>query len=169
MSAQKYDLLIVFDEEKDQLLFYRAPPRGAARKGGPLTERPAFTLQISALREKEANEAERLVGAGVFLFFEHHSDRKIGIRNYEDHTTNLAEETIHRLEKMSTEVHSSDHKFHLAMAYYDRGVGRRRWSDVEKAEMLLRQAASDGLDKAKEFLKEHWDRMRASAERMMKG
>jgi hypothetical protein len=169
MSAGKYDLLAVFDEENDELVFYRRPPKGSAPKRSPLTARPAFTLQLSELRNKGANEAERLVGAGILLFFEYHSKRKIGIRDYEEQASHLAEDTIGRLEKMPAEGLDSEKKFELAMAYYDRGLGRSEWSDIEKAEALLREAASGRLSKARKFLDDHWPRMRASAERKMKG
>lgn len=168
MSLPKYDLLAVFDEENDQLLFYRVPHQSSSSKRGPLTELPAFTLRISEFRGKDVNEAERQLGAGIFLFFEYHSNRKIGLRNYEGEVAEAADDVIGQYEKTSQVALDPGKLFELAMAYYDRGLSKFEWSDIEKAETLLRRATSDGLSKAKDFLENHWDRMKASAKRKMK-
>jgi hypothetical protein len=168
MSSGKFDLRIVFDEDNDELIFHRMIPAGAEMKNGPLTRMPAVTIKISQLREKGPDEAERLLGASVFLFFEFHSNKKISIRNYEQESRDASHSIIERHEKRKKKEIDAATKFALALAYHDRAVDRRNASDIVAAERMLKEAASAGSGEAEQFLKAHWPRMKAAAERKIK-
>jgi hypothetical protein len=131
MSSGKFDLRIVFDEDNDELIFHRMIPAGAEMKNGPLTRMPAVTIKISQLREKGPDEAERLLGASVFLFFEFHSNKKISIRNYEQESRDASHSIIERHEKRKKKEIDAATKFALALAYHE------LWTDATHPTLLL--------------------------------
>jgi TPR repeat protein len=162
MGLEKVDLVIRYDEEEQKLKFYSASP---GENGTVLPRRlPHLELELSKLRTKVPDEAERIVGGSVLVFFEFHSRTKTGIRDYSTLGKQFAKSSFDDARQAAAKS-DPDAQFELAMHHLDKSIEDGLRTDLELAEKWLQTSAANGSHDAQEYLREHWGRMKAYAER----
>jgi hypothetical protein len=165
MSKDKIDLVVRFDEGEQTLKFYATVTSGA-NPPGTLQPRqlPHLQLDLSTLRTKGADEAERIVGGSVLVFFEFHSRTKIGIRDYQALGKEFAKSYLDEARQAAAR-NDPDAQFTLAMHHLEKSINDGSRADLELAQKWLQTSVINGSKAAQEYLKEHWERSRAHAER----
>jgi hypothetical protein len=152
------NLLITYDEATREICFFRVLADGKREF--------AIKVPLSLYQEKLPDQAEQVMGATVFAFFDRWADVKIGIREY-------AREAKESLADMRRDVAQrandgdADAQYQMAIECFDSGVLNRAKAKIEEAEAWLKKASANGSLQATEYLNKHWERDKASALRAM--
>jgi hypothetical protein len=160
----KRDILIHFDEEQGELIFYTA----SVDDTNNIREKEfdGARIDIPFLSEKSADEAEKLLGGMVFSLVDTFSFKKIGIRHYE-----ALNEESHRQHVAEWEAAAkngdAEAQFMLFIEYHSRALFNCDAESLKKAEAMLEAAVAQGYESAIER-KEHWPLMRSAVERKLK-
>jgi hypothetical protein len=164
MRDEQASLLIGFDEDEQKLRFYAVT--GTGSEASPLTPRqlPHLELELSKLKPKGPDETERVVGASVLVFFEFHSRTTLGIRDYQalgkQFAATFVDDTKHAAARNDAEA-----QYELAMHHLDLSIKNRSRPDLDLAQKWLQTSADGSCEAAKDYLRDHWPRMKAYAER----
>ena len=160
----KRDILVHFDEEKDELILYTVGVGDT--KYIREREFDGARLNIPFLLEKSADEAEKSLGEMVFSLIDTFSLKKTGIRPYEA----LIGES-HRLQvaewKADAEKGDAEAQYMLFIEYHSRALFGCDPESLRKAEEMLEASVAQGYQRAIES-KERWPLMRAAVEKKLK-
>ncbi len=142
----KRDVLIHYDEEKDEIAFYTLDVAATARARANSFD--GARLPLADLRKQGAEEAERTVGSGIFSLLDAFSIRKAGIRDYESISNEEHLAYVAHLEELAAEG-DADAQYHLAIEL----VRQVRDSGSAPAMLALadrhfQASLASGLDKA---------------------
>ena len=164
-KTEKRDLLLHFDEEKQVLIFYTAAVGDTAA-----IRAKAFggvCPDVQFFREKEPDEAERVIGSMVFSAIDLYALNKIGIRDYAALADEAHTEYVADLESRAAQ-NDAEAQYHLFVEYHSRTLQSAQQSDLDEAERLLKASAAGGFADAKSRLENDWDLMKGAAERRIK-
>lgn len=162
MTMETLDLLVRYDEVEQKLKFFGVPRDAALGLGsGKL---PHLELDLERLRQKGPDEAERIAGSNVFVFFDYHASTKTGVRDYaaaaKEFQTKYASDT-----KQGAARNNPEAQYQLALHHLDNSIRCKSRVDLELAEKWLRTSAASGSKAAKDYLEQQWERVKAHAER----
>lgn len=159
-NFEKRDLLLHFDEETGEIIFYTVDSEAVAEIR--TREFDGARSDIKELQDQTADEAEKALGSTIFSLFDAFSNKKIGIRDYETLNKDAHLEYVAELENR---VESKDpealyylfiQRHHEAMQEYSR-------VKLEEAESLLRESAELGYEESRSRLKNDWQSLREAA------
>lgn len=158
---EKRDLIIHYDEERDELVFHSV----LAERTVDLRARSfdGVRPEVSFFNELPPDEAEQALGHLVFSLIDLNSAKKIGIRDYEGEADAAHVKYVAELEKQA-KAGDVDSICHLALEMHRSAMSNYSLADLARAENLLMAAAAQGNEKAKEFA-ESWPMLKAAAER----
>ena len=163
MTKAKRDLVIHYDEEKDVIICYSTDISNTQK-----IREKEFGLEVAVSVYKNAgnDEAEKMMGAGVFSLLDLHSNSPVGIRDYRELSKSFAAESQEQLESAA---HSGnlEAQYSLAVECFTEGVRNRNIDQITQAEVWLKKAADGGFSDAVAYLNDHWERDKASALRGM--
>ena len=161
----KRDLLIHFDEEKNDLVFFTVEEDSSAKIRA--TEFDGARIDVPHFKDMFPDEAERTLGETAFSLIDTFANDKIGIRDYE--TLN---EERHRkyVADMESEAIAGDAEaqYMLFIEYHSRALFNSDAQSLKKAEEMLELAAAGGYEDAISSLENNWAQMRAAVERKIK-
>lgn len=163
MSSDKRSLVLHYDEENDQIVFFSVP----ASEALALRKDSGSEIPLSEFRAVSPDEAERRVGEGVFHMFDCFAVRKTGIRDYAGNFEKDIEAMIAELEAKPTDGDGqilSD----LSVLYRDLAMRRKSWDLMKKSEVLTRTAAAAGVESAVHAL-ENWELLENAFKRRIDG
>ena len=164
-DKEKRDLLIHFDEEKQVLVFYTAPVGDTAAIRAKAFD--GVRPDVEFFREKEPDEAERVIGGMVFSVIDLFALNKIGIRDYGALANDAHAEYVADLESRAAQG-DAEAQYNLFIEYHSRTVRSAQQSDLEEAERLLKASAAGGFSEAKLRLEKDWELMKDAARRRIK-
>lgn len=157
--SMKRDVLIHYDEEKDEIAFYTLDVAATARARANSFD--GARLPLADLRKQGADEAERTVGSGIFSLLDAFSIRKAGIRDYESISNEEHLAYVAHLESLAA-AGDADAQYHLAIELVRQARDTGDATLVEQADMHFQSAVEAGLEKAVKTV-ETWPRLMASA------
>lgn len=163
MSKAKRDLVIHYDEERNVVICYSTD---ISKTQGVRETEFGLEVPVSVYKDIASDEAEKMMGAGVFSLLDLHSISPIGIRNYRELSNSFSAESQEQLEKAARSG-DVEAQYCLAMECFTEGVRNRNISQIEQAEVWLKMAAANGFADAVVYLNDHWERDKASALRGM--
>jgi hypothetical protein len=164
-DREKRDLLIHFDEEKQVLIFYAAPVGDTAAIRAKAFD--GVRPDVQFFREKEPDEAERVIGGMVFSAIDLFALNKIGIRDYAALANDAHAEYVADLESRAAQ-NEAEAQYHLFIEYHSRAVKSAQQSDLDEAERLLRASAAGGYAEARSRLEKDWELIQDAAQRRIK-
>jgi len=161
-KREKCDVLVHFDEEKNDVVFYTVEQSKTAAIRS--SEFDGVRVDVPHFKEIPPEEAERSLGYTVFSLLDTFSKKKIGVRDYEAvnkerHLKDVAEWEI------EAAAGSHEAQYMLSLEYHSRALFNSDRQALEKAEEMLRLAAAGGHLEAISSLEGHWPIMRAAVER----
>lgn len=159
MAREKRDVLIHFDEDRGVIACYSTSESSVSRirdAGFPLE------VPVSTYVDAGPDEAERMMGAGIFALLELHGNSTIGLRDYEGETRAPQAGDMSELE-VSAAGGDPESQYFLSMELFHRGVREKAGADIASAEVWLLKSAHSGFSDAVEYLQNHWERDKASA------
>lgn len=165
MSKAKRDLVIHYDEIRNVIVCYSTDLFNTEK-----IREKEFGLEVSVSEYKNvtSDEAEKMMGAGVFSLLDLYSISPIGVRNYEELGNDLCRESQQELEKDAL-LGDVEAQYCFAIDCFSEGVRNRNVDQIEQAEVWLKKAAASGFSDAVSYLNDHWERDKASALRRIQG
>ena len=159
MSKAKRDLVIHYDEERNLVICYST----SISKTKKIRETEfGLEVPVSAYKNVTSDEAEKMMGIGVFSLLDLHSVSPIGIRNYRELSNDFSEENKEQLER-AAQSGDVEAQYCFAIECFTAGVRNRNIDQIEQAEVWLKAAAANGYADAVAYLNDHWERNKASA------
>lgn len=155
----KRDVLIHYDEEKDEIAFYTLDVAATARARANSFD--GARLPLAELRKQGADEAERTVGSGIFSLLDAFSIRKAGIRDYESISNEEHLAYVAHLEKLAADG-DADAQYHLAIELVRQARDTGDAALADRADGHFQSAVKAGLEKAVKTV-ETWPRLMAAA------
>lgn len=164
MAKAKRDLVIHYDEERDLVNCYSTDISNTQK-----IRENEFGLEvpISVYKNLGSDEAEKMMGAGVFSLLDLHSISPIGIRSYRELSDQFSGEGQEQLE-IAAQSGDAEAQYCFAIECFTEGVRNRSVDQIEQAEVWLKTAAANGFADALAYLNDHWERDKASALRGIK-
>jgi hypothetical protein len=161
MTLAMHDLLIHYDEERGELIFYGVPSKdtGGLRANSFGGLRP----EVSLFQGMPAHEAEQALGRLVFSLIDLNATKKIAIRDYKAEADVAHVEHVVELEEKAR-AGDVEAQYHLALEMHRSALNNYSLADLSRAESLLMSAAAQDFEKAKKTA-ESWPDLRAAAER----
>jgi hypothetical protein len=134
----KRDILLHFDEETDEIIFYTVDSGSVAeiRKrefGGARSD-------IQWFQQQTADEAEKALSSMVFALIETFSLKKIGIRDYEALSEEARQKCVSELEAQVA-TNDAEAKYNLFIERHSRALREKSISSLEEAAELGVEAA----------------------------
>ncbi|WP_139798703.1 hypothetical protein [Andreprevotia lacus] len=165
MTKAKRDLIIHFDEENETIVCYSTEERNIEK-----IRAREFPLEVplSMYVEAGADDAERMMGAGIFALLELHGGLKLGMRDYKGESREAKVADFAKIE-FKAQHGDAECQFMLAMDLFSRGVRTRSASDIELAEVWLEKSAEGNFLEAIEYLHGDWAMDKDSALRGISG
>jgi len=158
----KRDLLIHYDEDRREFVFYPVPTKDAADLRANSFD--GVRSEVSYFKELAPDEAEQALGRLVFSLVDLSSLEKVGIREYEAEADGAHLDYVAELEEQAT-TGDPDAMFHLSQAMHEAAMKQCSWEHLHRAESLLEAAAQAGHEGAKDRLEKIWPMLKAAAER----
>ncbi|TXI90591.1 MAG: hypothetical protein E6Q34_08660 [Burkholderiaceae bacterium] len=159
MNAKR-DLLIHYDEGQQKFIFYLVDVSQTADLRARSFD--GVCPDVSFFKEKEPDEAERILGSSVFAALDHGSIVKVGIRDYaaESEAAMIAwlEEA-----KIAAEKGDPEAQFDLYMHFHSQTLKFGLESDLQRAEELLQASVAAGYPAAVSAFK-NWPLIKSAAE-----
>ncbi|MBZ0105703.1 MAG: hypothetical protein K8H84_08740 [Sulfuricella denitrificans] len=159
--SDKRDLLIHFDEENQQFIFYMVDTNKTAALRAEAFD--GVRPDVAFFKEKTPDEAEKTMGSMVFSGLDHGSVHRVNIRDYKAESEAAMKEHIAELE-VASRNNDPEAQYNLFMEYHSRTLRFGQRSDLQRAEELLLASANAGCTDAKMAL-EDWPLLKAAAER----
>lgn len=133
----------------------------------------AFPLQtpIDMFRSKDADEAEKSLGAGIFALLDIANEPKIRIRDYSaDAEAVVAQWETENTNDLERKAAAGDSQalFDLAVEKVAKGLRTKSKVLMNEADDLLRKAVASGHTEAIEFLASQWPALRARSDTSFK-
>lgn len=165
MSQQcKSSIEFMVDDEACTLLGHE---RTEFAPGQQSSVEEILRLPLADLRSREPGEVQRSLGRLVLTFLDSRSARGLGLpRDFEDEKS-LDEQHFAALER-SLDLRNPQTIYELAVSLIGRGMTGDSWADIEKGELLLKQAADAGVTEAIKYREEVWSLVRPRLERKLK-
>lgn len=161
-EREKRDLLIHFDEDKNEVVFYTiSESKASAVRAG---EFDGARVDIPHYKEMTPDDAERTLGSTVFSLIDTFSKRKTGIRDYETLNKERHQQDVAAWE-MEAASGSAEAQYMLSIEYHSRALFNSDRKALEKAEEMLNLAAAAGYPDAVSSLENNWPIVRAAVER----
>lgn len=157
----KRDVLIHYDEEKEEIAFYTLDVAATARARANSFD--GARLPLTELRKQGADEAERTVGSGIFSLLDAFSIKKAGIRDYDSVSNEEHLAYVAHLETLA-DGGDADAQYHLAIELLRQARETGDAAAAGEADRHFQAALKAGLDKAVKTA-ETWPRMLASVKR----
>jgi hypothetical protein len=146
------DIIVHYDEDAGKLICSTVEHRlTASLLAGALP----LEMPIANIKNKGADEAERILGASLFALIDIHSKNKIGLRDYKSMPTEWENEYADELARKAAQGDAAA-KYELAMHKVADGLRSKSRSKMNEADLLLREAASLGNDEATEYVAKMW-------------
>lgn len=165
MSKAKRDLVIHYDEDRNVVICYSTD----ISKTQKIREAEfGLEVPVSVYKNVTSDEAEKMMGAGVFSLLDLHSISPIEIRNYRELSNKFSEESQEQLER-AAQSGDVEAQYFFAIDCFTEGVRNRNIDQIEQAEVWLKKAAAGGFTDAVSYLNDHWERDKASALRGIQG
>lgn len=155
----KRDVLIHYDEEKDEIAFYTLDVAATARARAGSFD--GARLPLAELRNQGADEAERTIGSGVLSLLDAFGVKKAGIRDYESISNEEHLAYVAHLEQLAAEG-DADAQYHLAIELIRQARDTGEAGLAEVADRHFQAAVKAGLEKAVKTV-DTWPRLMASA------
>ncbi len=163
-EREKRDLLVHFDEETNELVFYTiSESKAVAVRTG---EFDGARVDIPYYKEMTPDEAERALGETVFSLIDAFSKRRTGIRDYETLNKERHQQDVVELETEAASG-SAEAQYLLSIEYHSRALSNCDRKALEKGEEMLKLAAAAGYPDAVSSLENNWPTMRAAIERKL--
>ena len=159
--SDKRDLLIHYDEENQQFIFYMVGINETAALRAEAFD--GVRPDVAFFKEKTPDEAEKTMGSMVFAGLDHGSINRVNIRDYKAESEAAIEEHIAELED-AAKNNDPQAQYDLFIEYHSRTLRFGQHSDLLRAEELLRASANSGCADAIKAL-EDWPLLKAAAER----
>src|SRR5262249_27649298 len=153
MPRNKANLLIRYDEDEQKIRFYSVPQSSSVDSLSAKLPKPHLELDLATLRAKGSDEAERIAGSSVFVFFDFHSVTKTGIRDYAAVGKQFKRARLADT-KLSAAKSDPEAQFELAMHHLDSSIRNQSRSDLDLAEKWLKTSADGGCKPAKDYLRD---------------
>lgn len=119
---------------------------------------------IDTFKAKSPDEAERVLGAGIFALLDLASHTKIGIRDYSVSTAEWGGEITDEL-KTKSAAGDTTAQLELAMEMITEGLRLKSKKRMDEADILLRRAVAGGNTEAAEYLDNLWPALKARSDR----
>ena len=161
---EKRDLLIHFDEEQNELIFYTVAVEDT--KQIRAKEFDGARMDIPSFLEMSADDAEKALGGTVFSLIEAFSVTKTGIRPYEELAKERHKQSVADWET-AAEKGNPEAQYMLFIEYHSRALFQGDAPALEQAEAMLMASAAQGYTEAIKA-KESWPLVRAAAKRKLK-
>lgn len=159
MAKRKRDLVIHYDEEKGVVICYSTDTSNTQN----IREKEfGLEVAVSVYKNAGSDEAEKMMGAGIFSLLDLHSISPIGIRDYKELSNSFVEENQEQLES-AAQSGNAEAQYCLAIEWFTEGVRNGDLDQIEQAEVWLKRSADSGFPDAVTYLNEHWERDKASA------
>jgi len=158
----KRDLVVHYDEETQEVIFYSAPVADTADIRG--REFDGVRPSVQFFREKAPDEAERVMGGMIFSLLDLCSEQKIGIRNYAEEASAAHAEYVKELELKAAHG-DPEAQYFMFIELHGRVIEHGQQSDLDQAERLLKASAAAGYADAQKHLNDSWPFVKAAAER----
>lgn len=158
------DIIIHYDAAEGKIVCCTvdAASTAALRSGALPLETP-----IDLLKAKDADEAERSLGAGILALLDISNDPKIGIRDYEADkeaaTTQWEAENTRDLEQRSA-AGDSQALFDLAVEKAAKGLRTKSKKLMNEADDLLRKSVAAGHAEATKYLSDLWPALKSRSD-----
>jgi TPR repeat protein len=123
-------------------------------------------VPVSTYLDAGPDEAEKMMGAGIFAMLDFHATKKIGLRDYAEQAGVRVQTDAVCVENDAKAGDPQAQYFH-ALDLFNRGVRTGSASDIQEAEVWLSRAAEAGNREA--HLSKHWERNKALALRGVSG
>lgn len=163
MEKIKRDLLIHFDERGKAIVCYSIDEASSLK----LREKEfPLAVPLATYIEAGADEAEKMMGAGIFALLELHSKSKIGLRNYANEAIRERDINFDEIEAKAKKG-DPECQYFLALELFHIGVRNRDRKNIELAGDWLKKSAEANHPAAVDYLKNHWERDKESALRGM--
>ena len=156
----KRDILLHFDEEAGEIIFYTVDSDSLAEIRR--REFDGARSDIKWFQDQTADEAEKALGSMVFSVLDGFSHTKIGIRDYEALSEEAHRNYVVELEEMAKSKDPSA-LYNLFMERHSVALREKSRPSLEEAERLLRESAALGHEEARKRLANDWQLMREAA------
>jgi hypothetical protein len=154
------DIIIHYDETAEKIVVSTVEH---AMTKSLLAEALPLETPVSAFRSQDPNEAERMLGAGIFALIDLSSSVKIAIRDYSAVDLEWDMEHTESLESKAT-VGDPSAQFELAMEKITQGLRTKSKVKMEEADALLQLAVAGGNDEAAAYVTDLWPSLKARSE-----
>ena len=161
----KRDILLHYDEENDEIIFYTVASARTSeiRK----SEFDRARSDIVWFQAQSPDEAESSLGSMVFSLIDTFSEKKIGIRDYgalnqEAHRAYVKELEIEAKAKVPDALYS------LFVEWHSKALREKSLDALEDAERLLKESAALGCKEAIDRLENDWGLMLEVARRRIR-
>lgn len=124
-------------------------------------------LDLSDVRKREPGELQRSIGRLVLAFLNSRSSKGLGLPKDEEDDRRLDEQQLASLESDAA-LGDPQAIYDLATSLIGQGISKDNWSDIERGERLLNQAADGGLEDAMKYREEVWVLLRPRLEQKLK-
>ncbi len=161
----KRDVLLHFDEDSEEIIFYTVDSELLADIRS--REFDGARSDIKWFQEQSADEAEKALGSMAFSLMESFSEKKIGIRDYEELSEKAHREYVAELEDRA-KTKDPGALYNLFIERHGRALREKSIECLEEAEVLLKESASLGFKEAKNRLENDWQLMYGAALRSIR-
>lgn len=151
------DIIIHYDETAGKIVCSTVDHTLTA----PLLE-DALPLEtdVSHFKSQNPDEAERLLGAGVFALLDISAQKKIGLRDYKNGYAKIETEITVDLQQRSA-MGNAEAQYELALQLVAEGLRWKSKRKMQEAEDLLKKAAGAGYVEAVDYLTDLWPALKA--------
>jgi len=165
MKNVKRDLLIHYDEEKDEIVFFTVAENITAEIRR--TEFDGARIDIPYFKEMKPEDAERTLGETSFSLIDTFSKNKIGIRDYESLNKERHKKDIAEWETAASNG-DTEAMYMLFIEYHSIALFNADAKSLEKAKKMLELSAGGGYKEAISRLENDWSSLRDAVERKIK-
>lgn len=159
MAIRKRDVVIHYDEEKQEIVFYTTDL--SKTEAIRASEFDGMRAELSFLRAKSPSDAEQALGRTVFALLERGASVKFGIRDYAAEAEDARRAHIQQLER-DVLTGSAEASYHLGIELHYSAMKHGSKDDLERAESFFHDAARAGYPQAEETLKQ-WPDLKDAA------
>lgn len=154
------DIIIHYDEAAGKIVCSTVEHKLTA----PLLDK-ALPLETSIefFKAKTPDEAERLLGAGLFALLDLSANPKIGVRDYSAQAAHWANSYDDELRQQAASGDGAA-QYERAMALITEGMRAKSKKKMKEAGDLLQRAADSGYPEAVEYLADLWPALKSRSD-----
>ncbi len=158
---KKGDLVIHYDEENHQIIFYST--NVVNTEAIRAKEFGGVCLEVENFKNQDPDKAEQTIGGMVLALLDLQSYTKIGIRAYEAEAEKNIKQWVQELEEQAKN-NDPEAQYNLFIQLHSQAIRNCSLIDLARAESLLLASAAQGYVEAKSSLK-NWEVSKATAEK----